>query len=42
MKAVGIDCGCCRAPYAPLTKAAERSMLKRFASLGIIDGEQVF
>jgi N-acetylneuraminate lyase len=42
MKAVGIDCGSCRAPYAPLTKAEERSMLKRFASLGIIDGEQVF
>ena len=35
MKAVGIDCGCCRAPYAPLTKAQERTVLARFAALGI-------
>lgn len=35
MKAVGIDCGCCRAPYAPLTKAQERAVLARFAALGI-------
>ena len=33
MKAVGIDCGPCRAPYAPLTKAEERQRLKAFASL---------
>ena len=35
MKAVGIDCGYCRAPYAPLTKAQERTALARFAALGI-------
>ncbi|MBQ3098996.1 MAG: dihydrodipicolinate synthase family protein [Kiritimatiellae bacterium] len=34
MKAAGIDCGYCRAPYAPLTKAQERTVLARFASLG--------
>lgn len=33
MKGVGIDCGCCRAPYAPLTKAQERAGLARFAKL---------
>ena len=33
MKDVGIDCGFCRAPYAPLTKAQERAMLARFAAL---------
>ena len=33
MKGVGIDCGPCRAPYAPLTKAQERTMLDRFAKL---------
>ena len=36
MKGVGIDCGFCRAPYAPLTKAQERAMLARFARLGIV------
>ena len=35
MKAVGIDCGYCRAPYAPLTKAQERAVLTRFSALGI-------
>jgi N-acetylneuraminate lyase len=35
MKAVGIDCGYCRAPYAPLSKAQERAVLTRFAALGI-------
>jgi N-acetylneuraminate lyase len=35
MKAVGIDCGYCRAPYAPLTKAQERAVLTRFATLKI-------
>ena len=40
MKAAGIDCGCCRAPYAPLTKAEERAMLKRFADLGISCGRK--
>jgi hypothetical protein len=33
MKGIGIDCGFCRAPYAPLTKAQERAMLARFAAL---------
>ena len=33
MKAVGIDCGPCRAPYAPLTKSEECQRLKAFASL---------
>ena len=33
MKGVGIDCGPCRAPYAPLSKAEERACLKRFAAL---------
>ena len=33
MRGVGIDCGFCRAPYAPLTKAQERAMLARFAAL---------
>ena len=33
MKGVGIDCGYCRAPYAPLTKTQERRMLGRFMSL---------
>ena len=36
MKGVGIDCGCCRAPYAPLTKAQELACLERFARLSII------
>ena len=35
MKAVGIDCGCCRAPYAPLTRAQERARLAQFAQLGL-------
>ena len=35
MKAVGIDCGYCRAPYTPLSKAQERAVLTRFAALGI-------
>ena len=35
MKGVGIDCGSCRAPYAPLTKAQERAALSRFAKLNI-------
>jgi len=35
MKCVGIDCGFCRAPYAPLSKAQERAAMSRFASLGL-------
>ena len=33
MKGVGIDCGFCRAPYAPVSKARERALLARFAEL---------
>ena len=33
MKGVGIDCGFCRPPYAPLTKAQEKACLARFAAL---------
>ena len=36
MKAVGIDCGPCRAPYAPLTKAQERAALAAFRKLNLI------
>ena len=35
MKYVGIDCGPCRAPYAPLSAAEERRWIKRFADLKI-------
>ena len=35
MKGVGIDCGACRAPYAPLTPAEERKRLRRFAALNL-------
>ena len=35
MKAVGIDCGPCRAPYAPLTKAQERAALAAFGKLNL-------
>ena len=33
MKGVGIDCGYCRAPYAPLTKAHERRLLDMLKKL---------
>lgn len=33
MRGVGIDCGCCRAPYAPLGKARERALLAKFESI---------
>lgn len=35
MKAVGIDCGPCRAPYAPLSKAEERARLAAFRKLNL-------
>ena len=35
MKAFGIDCGPCRAPYAPLTKAEERARLAAFRKLNL-------
>ena len=37
MKGVGIDCGCCRAPYAPLTKVQEHRLLDRFIKLGLVN-----
>ena len=36
MRHVGIDCGCCRAPYAPIPAAQARRLVKRFADLGIV------
>ncbi|MBR3222692.1 MAG: dihydrodipicolinate synthase family protein [Kiritimatiellae bacterium] len=36
MKAVGIDCGPCRAPYAPLSPEREAELLAKVASLGIL------
>ena len=36
MRAVGIDCGFCRAPYAPLTRAEERAALAKFRRLGLV------
>ena len=35
MKAVGIDCGPCRAPYAPLMPEREQELLARVRSLGV-------
>lgn len=35
MKGVGIDCGYCRAPYAPLSRREEKAILSRFAALGL-------
>ncbi len=35
MKVVGIDCGSCRAPYAPLTDEESRAVLAKFASLNL-------
>ena len=35
MKAVGIDCGPCRAPYAPLSKTEERARLAAFRKLNL-------
>lgn len=35
MKAVGIDCGSCRAPYAPVAKARARQLLAKFKALGL-------
>ncbi len=35
MKAVGIDCGPCRAPYAPLTDDEARAALAKFARLNL-------
>ena len=36
MKAVGIDCGFYRAPFAPLSKAEERKALKAFEALRLV------
>ena len=35
MKHVGIDCGCARRPYAPLSRKQEREAIARFAALGL-------
>ena len=37
MRHVGIDCGFCRAPYAPLSPAQVRERLAAFARLGIVE-----
>ena len=36
MKAVGIDCGACRAPYAPLTDEEEQAALAKFRNLSLL------
>ena len=36
MRHVGIDCGYCRAPYAPIPATQARRLVKRFADLGIV------
>ena len=36
MRHVGIDCGYCRAPYAPIPAMQARRLVKRFADLGIV------
>ncbi len=36
MKAVGIDCGPCRAPYAPLTAEEEKTALAKFRNLSLL------
>jgi N-acetylneuraminate lyase len=36
MRHVGIDCGCCRAPYAPIPAAEVRKLIRRFAALGLV------
>ena len=35
MKHVGIDCGCARRPYAPLSRKQEREAIASFAALGL-------
>ena len=37
MKHVGIDCGCARRPYAPLSRKQEREAIVRFAALRLVD-----
>lgn len=36
MRYIGLDCGACRAPYAPLTEAEYQAFARRIAALGII------
>ena len=36
MRHVGIDCGCCRAPYAPIPPAEAKKLVKRFADLNMV------
>ena len=40
MKAVGIDCGPCRAPYAPISSERERELLDCVRALNVIGGEE--
>jgi N-acetylneuraminate lyase len=40
MKFIGIDCGCYRKPFEPLTAAEYRAYAKRFAALGIVKKDQ--
>jgi N-acetylneuraminate lyase len=36
MRHVGIDCGCCRAPYAPIPAAEAKKLVRRFAELRLV------
>ena len=36
MRHVGIDCGCCRAPYAPIPAAEAKKLVRRFAALRLV------
>jgi dihydrodipicolinate synthase/N-acetylneuraminate lyase len=40
MKFIGIDCGCYRKPFEPLTAAEYRAYAKRFAALEIVKKDQ--
>ena len=41
MKHVGVDCGCARRPYAPLSRKQEREAISRFAALRLVDVRKV-
>jgi N-acetylneuraminate lyase len=36
MRHVGSDCGCCRAPYAPIPAAEAKKLVRRFAELRLV------
>lgn len=40
MRYIGLDCGACRAPYAPLTEEEYQTFAKRFEALGIVRRNQ--